>query len=125
MRCAASAQIDLRGHRVPAKVILASGAGDDESAGEVLAAQPAAAVDQEASAGFERADTAGAGAAGTVVVQVARPATAVRSTGGRRFPITVKMDLKFAAVITAIGLGASRGLAVAGVGAAAAPVGLR
>ena len=45
--------------------------------------------------------------------------------GGRRFSITVKMDLKFAAVITAIGLGVSGGLAVAGVGAAAAPVGLR
>jgi hypothetical protein len=46
MRCAASAQIDLRDHRDPVKVILASGAGDDESAGEALAAQPAAAVDQ-------------------------------------------------------------------------------
>jgi hypothetical protein len=45
--------------------------------------------------------------------------------GGRRFSITVRMDLKIAAVITAIGLGVSGGLAVAGVGAAAAPVGLR
>jgi hypothetical protein len=34
------------------------------------------------------------------------------------------MDLKIATVITAIGLGVSGGLAVAGVGAAAAPVGL-
>jgi hypothetical protein len=41
-----------------------------------------------------------------------------------RFPTTVKMDLKIAAVITAAGLGVPGGLAVAGVGAAAAPVGL-
>jgi hypothetical protein len=39
--------------------------------------------------------------------------------GGRWFSVTVKMDLKIAAVITAIGLGVSGGLAVAGVGAVA------
>ena len=42
-------------------------------------------------------------AVGTVVVRVARPATAVGRPGGRRFSITVKTDLKIAAVITAIG----------------------
>jgi hypothetical protein len=44
--------------------------------------------------------------------------------GGRRFSITVKMNLKITAVITAVGLGVPGGLAVAGVGLAAAPVGL-
>ena len=39
--------------------------------------------------------------------------------------VVSKLDLKIAAVITAIGLGVSGGLAVAGVGTAAAPVGLR
>ena len=45
--------------------------------------------------------------------------------GGRRFPITVKMNLNITAVITAVGLGVPGGLAVAGVGPTTAPVGLR
>jgi hypothetical protein len=45
--------------------------------------------------------------------------------GQRGFSVTVKMDLKIAAVITAVGLGVPGGLAVAGVGPATAPVGLR
>jgi hypothetical protein len=44
--------------------------------------------------------------------------------GGRRFSITVKMNLEITAVITAVGLGVPGGLPVAGIGAAAAPVGL-
>jgi hypothetical protein len=43
-------------------------------------------------------------AAGAVMVLVARPAAAVRSAGRRRFSITVKMDLKIAAVVTVVGL---------------------
>jgi hypothetical protein len=42
-------------------------------------------------------------AAGTVVVRVAGPATAVRSAGRHRFPVTVRMDLKIAAATAAIG----------------------
>src|SRR4029077_18634709 len=43
-------------------------------------------------------------AAGTVVVRVARPATAVRAApAGGRFSVTVKMDLKIAAATAAIG----------------------
>jgi hypothetical protein len=39
-----------------------AGAGGYETAGEVLAVQPAAAVDEQAGAGFEGMDAAGAGA---------------------------------------------------------------
>ena len=39
-----------------------AGAGSDEPAGEVVAVQPAAAVDEQAGAGFEGMDAAGAGA---------------------------------------------------------------
>ena len=39
-----------------------AGAGSDEPAGEVVAVQPAAAVDEQAGAGFEGVDAAGAGA---------------------------------------------------------------
>ena len=39
-----------------------AGADGDEPAGEVLAVQPAAAVDEQAGAGFEGVDAAGAGA---------------------------------------------------------------
>jgi hypothetical protein len=39
-----------------------AGVGSDEPAGEVVAVQPAAAVDEQAGAGFEGVDAAGAGA---------------------------------------------------------------
>src|SRR6266700_2729108 len=60
-------------------------AGGDEPAGEVLAVQPAAAVDQQAGAGFEGMDAAGAGAqrggkpgeADLEALDLARPALAL------------------------------------------------
>jgi hypothetical protein len=55
-----------------------AGAGGDEPAGEVVAVQPAAAVDEQAGAGLERMDAAGAGPQ-----RVAEPAAV---QGGRRCP---------------------------------------
>ena len=75
--------------------------------------------------GAARAD----GSGGTIVVRAdsayyfAASCRRVRRAR-RRFSVTVKMDSKIAAVIAPRWLGVSGGLTVAGVGAAAAPVGL-
>jgi len=59
------------------------------------------------------------------VVRLARLLLRCGPPGARWLSITVKMDLKIGEVTTAIGLGVPGGLTVAGVGPAAAPVGLR